>query len=87
MSSPTSLETLFSASIFDKDPPDCNRSGTEEMALVLPHRRLLSCGQSQERLVNECGWLESLAGTFVGELIGSKFAQLIVNQWQKSLAG
>src|SRR5262249_36625534 len=86
------FEALAVASAVNQDSPHGLGRGREKMAPAVPGFRWLVAGRwwlvadkTKVRLVNEGGWLQSLARLFAGDLLRRQLAQFVVDERQELL--
>ncbi|SPE56953.1 hypothetical protein SBV1_260049 [Verrucomicrobia bacterium] len=75
-------EGTLAARILDEDAPHGLGGCGEKMSTVRPFG-IFAAGHAQPSLVDERGWLQSLARGFVGHFAGGQVTQFLVNGRQK----
>ena len=77
---------LFAASSVNQNAPHRFSSRTEEMRSAIPLLILVS-SQAQPRFVNERGWLQSVAGSFIRHLRRRQSAQFVIDKGEQFIGG
>src|SRR5207253_6984897 len=83
----TMLDPLLSPGGLDENAAHGFAGGSKEMTAAVPAlfglRRIPARHQSQVRLVDQCGCFQCLPRLFLGQLVRSEFAQLVVHERQE----